>query len=181
MSNYSSIIGYVLFLVLHLFFIGTCVINLPNYNISGVLFTLILGLLLFSYTKIVRDKNNLKGNLTEFLALVFGSLITFYLNNYLGWGAVLSSVSVGLVGGLIPYLNPNSTTLKAIALAIYCGTFVGMASTSLFSEFHYLFIASAISGLFYIYTKGLFIGFGGKLGSVAFSGVLATVLLFLLR
>lgn len=123
----------------------------------------------------------MKGKLFEFLALVIGSLLTFYLNNELGWGGVIASATVGLVGGLLPYLNSSSQQLKSVALAVYCGTFVGMASTSLFDELHYIFIASAISGLFYIYTRGLFIGFGGKLGSVAFSGVLATVLLFMLR
>lgn len=123
----------------------------------------------------------MKGKLFEFLALVIGSLLTFYLNNELGWGGVIASAAVGLVGGLLPYLNSSSQQLKSVALAVYCGTFVGMASTSLFDELHYIFIASAISGLFYIYTRGLFIGFGGKLGSVAFSGVLATVLLFMLR
>lgn len=181
MTKHSSVIGYILFLLLHLFFIGKCLYDIASFNTSTVLFLIIFGLLLYSYSHLFRDKFNLKGNLFEFLALVIGSLLTFYLNNYLEWGAVLASASVGLVGGLLPFLKPKSESLKSAALAIYCGTFVGMASTSLFDEIHYIFIASAISGLFYIYTRGLLIGFGGKLGSVAFSGVLATVLLFMLR
>lgn len=181
MSKHSSAIGYSLFLFLHLFFIGKCLYDVSDSNSALMLFLLILVLLLYSYTHLFREKFNSKGNLFEFLALVIGSLLTFYLNNYLEWGAVVSSAAVGLAGGLLPYLNPSSQGLKSAALAIYCGTFVGMASTSLFDEIQYIFIASAISGLFYIYTRGLFIGYGGKLGSVAFSGVLATVLLFMLR
>lgn len=181
MFKYSSIIGYLLFLFLHLYFIGRCLHSIADFNLASVLFILIIGLLSFSYVHLIKDKFNLKGNLFEFLALVLGSLLTFYLNNYLGWGAVLASAAVGLAGGLLPFLKPNSEGLKSAALAIYCGSFVGMASTSLFDELHYIFIASAISGLFYIYTRGLLIGYGGKLGSVAFSGVLATVLLFFLR
>lgn len=181
MFKHSSVIGYILFLFLHLFFIGKCLFAITEINIAAVVFLIVLGLLLYSYIHLFRDKFNLRANLYEFLALVVGSLVTYYLNNYLGWGAVLASASVGLAGGLLPYLKPFSESYKSYALAIYCGTFVGMASTSLFDEIHYIFIASAISGLFYIYTRGLLIGFGGKLGSVAFSGVLATVLLFMLR
>jgi hypothetical protein len=181
MFKNSSVIGYSIFLFLHLFFIGRCLYDSADFNTATVIFLLTLGLLIYSYTHLFRDKFNLKGNLFEFLALVIGSLLTFYLNNYLEWGAVLSSAAVGLAGGLLPYLKPSSESLKSAALAIYCGTFVGMASASLFDEMHYIFIASVISGIFYIYTRGLFIGFGGKLGSVAFSGVLATVLLFMLR
>lgn len=181
MSKYSSVIGYAAFLFLHLFFIGKCIYSFERTNGAVVLFLVILALLIYSYSFLFRDQFNMKGKLFEFLALVIGSLLTFYLNNELGWGGVIASATVGLVGGLLPYLNSSSQQLKSVALAVYCGTFVGMASTSLFDELHYIFIASAISGLFYIYTRGLFIGFGGKLGSVAFSGVLATVLLFMLR
>lgn len=181
MFKHSSVIGYLLFLFLHLFFIGKCLFSIADFNTATGLFLIILGLLLYSYTHLFRHKFNLRGNIFEFLALVIGSLLTYYLNNYLEWGAVLASAAVGLAGGLLPYLKPSSESLKSYALAIYCGTFVGMASTSLFDEIHYIFIASAISGLFYIYTRGLLIGFGGKLGSVAFSGVLATVLLFMLQ
>ena len=181
MSKKSAVIGYSLFLFLHLFFIGKCLLALEIFNTATFLFLVILGLLIFSYTRLFRDNFNLKGNLLEFLTLVAGSLLTYYLNNYLGWGSVMASAAVGLTGGLLPYLKPSSETLKSVAIAVYCGSFVGMASTSLFDEIHYIFIASAISGLFYIYTRGLLIGYGGKLGSVAFSGVLATVLLFFLR
>lgn len=181
MHKHSSVIGYLIFLFLHLFFIGRCLYLVADFNIATLLFIVIIALLTFSYSHLIKDKFNLKGNLFEFLVLVLGSLLTFYLNNYLGWGAVLASASVGLAGGLLPFIKPKVESLKSAALAIYCGSFVGMASTSLFDEIHYIFIASAISGVFYIYTRGLLIGFGGKLGSVAFSGILATVLLFFLR
>ncbi|RFC53508.1 hypothetical protein [Brumimicrobium aurantiacum] len=181
MLKNSSIIGYSLFLFLHLFFLVVCLLNISEFNLNAVVFLLIIVLIGFGYTKIFREKFNSIGHVIEFSVLVLGSLITFYLNNYLGWGAVISSAAVGLAGGLLPYLKRSSTILPSIAIAVYCGSFVGMASTSLFTEVHHIFIASAISGLFYVYTRGLLIGFGGKLGSVAFSGVLATVLLFFLR
>lgn len=181
MTKKSSIIGYGLFLLLHVFFILKCVVDSTQLGFPAFLFLVILGLLLFSYSQLFKEKFNTTGNLIEFSTLVIGSLLTFYLNNYMNWGAVIASAAVGLAGGLLPYLNPKSETLKSVAIAVYCGSFVGMASTSLFDEVHYIFIASAISALFYVYTRGLFIGYGGKLGSVAFSGVLATVLLFMLR
>lgn len=181
MQKHSTSIGYLLFLFLHLYFIGVCLYSIIAFNIASVLFLLILALLLYSYTHLFREAPSTKGNMLEFSTLVIGSLLTYYLNNYLGWGPVIASAAVGLAGGLLPYLNPSSQALKAAEWAIYCGTFVGMASTSLFDELHYIFIASATSGLFYIYTRGLLIGYGGKLGSVAFSGVLITVLLFVLR
>ncbi|WP_107037298.1 hypothetical protein [Brumimicrobium mesophilum] len=181
MTKNSSVIGYILFLLLHLFFIGKSFLDTSFLSFGTIVFVLIIGLLFYSYAQLLRDKFNLKGNLKEFVVLVLGSLLTFYLNNYLNWGSVLASASVGLVGGVLPFIKPKSESLKSVALAVYCGSFVGMASTSLFTETHHIFMASAISGLFYIYTRGLLIGFGGKLGSVAFSGVLATVLLFMLR
>src|SRR5690554_292739 len=108
MSKKSAVIGYSLFLLLHLFFVGKSLFEIAAFNSVTFIFLAILGLLVFSYSRLMRDEFNVTGNLIEFLTLVVGSLLTFYLNNYLEWGAVIASAAVGLAGGLLPYIKPPS-------------------------------------------------------------------------
>src|SRR5690554_6643901 len=91
MSKYSSVIGYAAFLFLHLFFIGQCIYSFERTNGAVVLFLVILALVIYSYSFLFRDQFKMKGKLFEFLALVIGSLLTFYLNKELGWGGVIAS------------------------------------------------------------------------------------------
>lgn len=103
------------------------------------------------------------------LALTAGAYLTFYLNYSIGLGGVLASSVVGLSAAFL---------FKQYAAAIYCGSFIGMACSILFSNPLTLLIASLISGSLFVLSIDLFAGFGGKLGFMAFSGTFLTSLLF---
>ncbi|PRY84206.1 hypothetical protein [Alkalibacterium olivapovliticus] len=110
-----------------------------------------------------------RSNLLTILALSIGAYLTFYLNHAIGLGGVLASSVVGLIA---------AWTFKPYAAAIYCGSFIGMACSLIFSNPLSLLVASLISGTLYILSLHLFSGFGGKLGFMAFSGTFLTSLIF---
>jgi len=174
MQKYLPRVGLLIFAFLHLCFVSISFFDQPIYSWPWMGLILIFVLITFSYFQLFTIKKQQWASFSEFIALVVSGVVTFYLNNNLEWGAVIASAVVGTGGGLLPYLNKKSTVLKTASPAIYCGTFVGMASTTLFDQVHYIYIASCIAALFFVFTKGLLNGYGGKLGTIAFSGVLAT-------
>jgi len=99
--------------------------------------------------------------LFEFLAVVVGGVITFYLSCDIGLGAVVASSLVGILAAMI---------VPKYGAAAYCGSFVGMSSSALFCQYSDVAFASAIAGLVYVITRDTFAGFGGKLGTIAFIG-----------
>lgn len=107
-------------------------------------------------------------SLTEFAAVLGAALLTFFLVRNLGMGAVLASSFVGLLGAL---------ALPTLAVPIFCGSFVGMASPAAYESYLCMVIAGSVAGLVFALGKGVFDGFGGKLGTMAFIGCLATSLL----
>jgi hypothetical protein len=94
-------------------------------------------------------------------ALTGGTYLTFFLNHSIGMGGVLASSAVGLIA---------AWAFKKYAAAIYCGSFIGMACSIIFSNPLSLLLASIISGTLFILSSNMFVGFGGKLGFMAFAG-----------
>lgn len=86
-----------------------------------------------------------------------------------GVPSVIAASLVGLVGSFIHFPkklqgHPNAS--------IYAGSFAGMCSSSLISNYWELGIISLIGACLYVLTIDLFTGFGGKLGSIAFVSVI---------
>lgn len=81
---------------------------------------------------------------------------------------------VGFTAFLLGKLNKR---LLFAQFPIFCGSFVGMTSPVFFTGSLELLLASIIAAILYIYVKNHFIGFGGKLGSIAFVAVLIIILL----
>lgn len=104
----------------------------------------------------------------EALMASVGVLVTFALVYLTGISAVIASATTGMLGFLL---------LKKYEVAIYCGSFAGMVSTTLFSGAEVAVLA-IICGLVYLLTKPLFSGYGGKLGTVAFLSSLLTLTIF---
>ena len=100
------------------------------------------------------------GTVILFLSLVVGALITYGLSVYAHLGAVVASGLVTLLAGIL---------FPKLGLAITCGSFVGMTSSSLFAP-NELFLAACIAGLVYLLAADVFNGFGGKLGTIAATG-----------
>jgi hypothetical protein len=99
-------------------------------------------------------------DLKAFLAVVVGSLVSYYLNVTLGLGAVLGASLVGLVGAVVaPAYGPP----------LYCGSFVGMASPTVL-RFPAFLLAIVGAGIIYVLAQDVFNGYGGKLGTIACAG-----------
>ncbi len=103
----------------------------------------------------------------NFIAVVIGAFVTFLFNSNLGMGAV---VAAGLVGTMAAVMVPK------LGVPVYCGAFVGMASSDLFTSYSLLIVAGIISGVVFVLTKNVFNGYGGKLGTIALTGcILASI------
>ncbi len=99
-------------------------------------------------------------------AVLFGALATFWLSVGLDLGPVLGSSLVGVVA---------AACLKPWAAAMFCGSFVGMASLQVYG-YPCIAIAGSIAGGVYVAARHVFGGFGGKLGTTAWAGcVFATL------
>ena len=61
--------------------------------------------------------------------------------------------------------------------AIYCGVFVGMSSAVIVPSVGFILAAGILAGVIYILSKNIFLGMGGKLGTMAFGGVLLVSLI----
>ncbi|MCD2202671.1 hypothetical protein [Halobacterium sp. KA-6] len=93
-----------------------------------------------------------------------GSVATYALSVHADLGPVLASAGVGLVAGL---------AAPSVAVAVYCGSFVGMASPALFPTSVGVATAGFAAGVGLVAADGVFDGVGGKLGTLAFAGCLA--------
>jgi len=109
-----------------------------------------------------------------------GALITFYLNHFLKLGPVLSAALLGSAASFIPNLRKHSHYLQQLPAAFYCGAFIGMSSSGVAPNFLFVATASIFTALLLIISKNLFAGVGGKLGTLAFAGVVITSFIFFL-
>jgi hypothetical protein len=109
-----------------------------------------------------------------------GAFITFYLNHFLKFGPVLSAAIVGSLASFIPLIRKKSHYLQQVPAAIYCGAFIGMSSAGVAPNFLFITTASIFTAALLIVSKNLFAGVGGKLGTLAFAGVVITSFIFFL-
>lgn len=106
-----------------------------------------------------------------------GAVICYALIIYSGFDSVLSAGIIGTASSFLPELNKQSAYLKKIPPAIYCGVFVGMSSAAIAPSVGFILAAGILAGVIYILSKNIFLGMGGKLGTMAFGGVLLVSLI----
>lgn len=142
------------------------------HSIGGILVAVILvGVLLalLQETQTLKQTSArrvpLKHILLTFVTVLSGAWISYWISEHLNLGPVAGSALVGLLGALV---------FPRYSIAIYCGSFVGMSSAELLASPQELLLAASICGLVYILTEDALNGFGGKLGTIAFSGSLLT-------
>ncbi|WP_331235608.1 hypothetical protein [Natronorarus salvus] len=105
---------------------------------------------------------------------ILGAVVTYVLSVRRGWGPVLASGTVGVVGGVtMPVLHP--VTGWMLAAAVFCASFVGMASEERLPGVGRIALAGLVAGLVFVYTTPYLGGSGGKLGTIAFGSCLAVV------
>lgn len=82
------------------------------------------------------------------------------------------------MASFIPEINKDSSYLAKLPVAIYCGVFVGMSSSEIVPSIGFVTAAGLVAGVFLLLSKNLFLGVGGKLGTVAFGGVIIVSLIY---
>ena len=107
-----------------------------------------------------------------------GAVLCYLLNVNAGLGSILSMGIVGTLASFAPSLNKKSNYLKEIPVSIYCGAFVGMSSVATSPSIGFVLAAGTLAGLFFMISKNLFLGVGGKLGTMAFAGVITATLIY---
>jgi hypothetical protein len=102
------------------------------------------------------------------LVVAVAAVVTYALSVRVGVGSVVASALVGLLAGV---------AAPGIDVPAYCGSFVGMASPALFPSVGYLAAAGLLAGLAFAVAERAFVGFGGKLGTLALFGCATTAVL----
>lgn len=159
--NNQQWFGFIL-LLLALFYSYITVLFEPKETVLDIVYGLLFVLLGYGlYRQFNREKEEVKKisfrNL-DGIFVIIGVFITYSLNHFLGISVVIASAIVGLLGSIL---------IKQYQIPLYCGSFAGMVSVSLFSFFE-VSILAIICAFIFILTKPLFKGYGGKLGTIAF-------------
>jgi len=149
--------------------------------IISILITMLSLLILITYLKgPLHHEEHTYEHILVVLWIPIGALACFYLNHFLKLGPVISASAVGLTGSFLPSLNKKSHYMRQLPAAIYCGAFIGMSSTVVATGISFILTASFFSAILLFVSKSLFAGLGGKLGTLAFAGVVITSFLFFL-
>jgi len=106
-----------------------------------------------------------KEKVITIIALGAANWLTYFLNHSLDIGPVIASAVVGLAGGVL---------FPKYGAAIYCGSFVGMSAKAILPDAYALLVSSLIAGGMFVISEDTLNGIGGKLGTIAFIGSVAT-------
>jgi hypothetical protein len=100
---------------------------------------------------------------------VVSSLSTYFLSHDLQLGAVIAASIIGLVAG---FLFKDSL----FAVGSYSAAFMGMVSKAVIPQWYYLIPAGLIHAIVVIAMLKIFVGWGGKAGTMALISVIANSL-----
>lgn len=97
---------------------------------------------------------------------VLASCITYYISINLKKGIVMASAIVTLFSAIIlPYIFPNvGVTLATVATT---SSYAAMVSKEKFPQIRDMLFVGVIVGILFILFQDVFVGVGGKLGSMA--------------
>lgn len=104
--------------------------------------------------------------------VLIGTLITYFIQDKLHFNPMLCAGMVGLAATYIEKKLKGFT-----ALPIYCGVFVGMTSVDHHIPYPIMATIGLAAGVVYYWSKNFYSGIGGKLGTIAFTSVLASVII----
>ncbi len=136
-----------------------------NFLVFFIIIVIIFGICYSGYKEIIKILSNssrikFKINYFDILFTVIGCLGAYFLNIYLNQGAVIAASLVGII---------SACFIKKYSIAMYAGAFAGMISPAVLHDFYHILLASVITGIVFAFSKGVFDGFGGKLGASAFT------------
>lgn len=174
--------GFGLLAILQVSFIFAIILENIQNPLIILLKLAILGLLFFAYSCIAKQKDQkINNSIVIILSVTIGAILTYFINHDLKLGPVIGAGSIGVIASFIPSIFPKSEGLKVLPPAIYTGAFVGMSGGHVLNNMATVALAGSFAGFIYILTQRSFGGFGGKLGTIAFGGVVfATIIIILL-
>jgi hypothetical protein len=104
------------------------------------------------------------------VAAAVAALVTFLVSVRLDHGPVVGSAVVGLAAGIVcPPLFAAGDALAAVA---FCASFAGMATPERIPGPGAMLLAGGTAGVGFVGAAPYFVGFGGKLGTIAFAACL---------
>ncbi len=142
-----------------------------------IVFSLVILGMALSYRKKHRLHIELKTEFHYILFFVFliGSFTTYFLHTNFGLNTVFAAGIVGFTGSFTRHFKQLKSVLHW-PIAIYCGAFVGM--TQLPYGYIFIFLSTLLTAIFYSFSHHYFHGIGGKLGTLAFMGVLYAYIIY---
>lgn len=97
---------------------------------------------------------------------VLATCLTYFITFYLKRGPVLASAIVTLASGIIlPYVFPEDGVL--LATVATAGSYAAMVSREKFPRLLDMVFVGIICGTVFALTQDVFVGVGGRLGSIA--------------
>lgn len=111
-------------------------------------------------------------NLLIFSTAILGAVGAYWISVHLEKGPVLGSAIVTLLSGLIfPRISPElGTTLAAVATS---GSYAGMVSLKNVPKLWEMIFIGMFVGSIFIVSSSVYVGIGGKLGTIAAISCLA--------
>ena len=106
------------------------------------------------------------------VAAAVAALCTFLVSVRLDHGPVVGSAVVGLVAGTV--CPPLFAAGDAVAAVAFCASFAGMATPERIPGPGAMLLAGGVAGVAFVGAAPYFVGFGGKLGTIAFAACLVT-------
>jgi hypothetical protein len=107
-----------------------------------------------------------------------GTIGTWFLRTEFNLDAVFATALIGTIASSLQMLFKNNKYLAQIAAPIYCGAFIAMSNLE--KDLTFIIIAASFSFILLIMSKTILNGIGGKLGTIAFNGVVLAYLFYLL-
>lgn len=172
--------GISLFLIgaVHLIFLLTLFFE-PTLNLGiKAVFLSSFVMLIVGYARVPRTSAIHPKNETLFYPFIIAlaGVLTFFASVDLHLGPVVASAGIGFIVSYFTLFK--SSFLKTLPVPIYCGTFVGMCSSFLAEDYFFVAYAGLVAGVIYILTRDTLNGIGGKLGTIAFGGVVVVSFIF---
>lgn len=103
---------------------------------------------------------------TIIIIAVLAACTTYFISIHLGKGPVLASAIVTLASGiLLPYIfSDGGALLAAVATS---GSYAAMVSQEKFPRLRDMVFVGILCGVVFLLTQDVFVGVGGRLGSIA--------------
>ncbi|MBF4982842.1 hypothetical protein FNJ87_00300 [Nonlabens mediterrranea] len=182
MKRHKAIRFFMVIIVLLLQLLFLAWIIKENYEISNFIALIIVSsiaiLLLFGYKYLDLHHDNYEyESIAVVLWVPIGAVLCYLISIHLKLGPIIAAGLVGVAASYLPLLNKQSNYLKQLPVPIYCGTFVGMSSVYILPSLSFVGITGLLAAVFLLLSKNIFLGIGGKLGTIAFASVVVITFL----